>query len=186
MLGGRLPDEGVQVVDRGLSLAGEVLGDEQGEVPVGALLGHPHVSQLVLRVDHGNPLGAHLGDQTGSIEDPPSDRAPLGHQVGALVLVEFVVVDDRVFEQSAGEPPAQRLVAQFVALSDRLGGQFGEPAGEGRGVHRGRPAGTGKQYAQHRSAHVVEHVDSSRQVGILVPGDPGEHSPSEQQPDHRD
>ena len=78
LLGGRLPDEGVQFIERGLVPAGEILRDKQHDVPVGALLRHPYVGQLVLRVDHGDPLRAHLGDQPGGVGDPPGDRMPLG------------------------------------------------------------------------------------------------------------
>ena len=123
----RLPDERVQLGPRRLRPARQVLGDQQRDVPVGALLGHPHVGQLVVRVHHGDALGAHLGEQPGGLADPPGDLVPLGDQVGALVLVELVVVDDRVLQQPPGEPPAQRLVAQFVGLGDRLGGQLREP-----------------------------------------------------------
>ena len=38
------------------------------------LLGHPHVGQLVVRVDHRDALGPHLGDQAGRSADPPGDR----------------------------------------------------------------------------------------------------------------
>ena len=113
---------------------GEVLGDQQRDMAVGALLGHPHVGQLVVRVDHGDALGAHLGR---SARWPRSIRRVIAcrwdEQVGAFVLVELVVVHDRVVQQPPGEPPAQRLVAQFVALGDRFGGQFREPLLERRG-----------------------------------------------------
>ena len=33
---------------------------------VGALLGHPHIGEVVVRVDHRDTLAAHLGDLRGA------------------------------------------------------------------------------------------------------------------------
>ena len=126
MLGRHLPDECVQFLQRGLVPAGQMFRDKQRDMPVGALLGHPHVGQLVVRVDHGDPLSAHFGHKPGGIGDPPGDRVPLRQQVAAFVIVELVVVQDRVLQQPPGEPPAQRLVAQLVGFGDRFRGQLRE------------------------------------------------------------
>ena len=98
LLGGGLPDEGVQLVERGLIMASEVLRNQQRDVPVGTLLGHAHVGQLVLGIHHGDPFGAQLGDQPGGLLNPPGDRMPLGQQVRTFVLVQLVVVHDRVLQ----------------------------------------------------------------------------------------
>ena len=111
---------------------------------------------------------------------------PLRQQVDALVLVELVVVHDGIIKQPPGEPPAQRLVAQLFALGDRFRDQPSEPVGKGLGRHGRRPAGARQQHAQHRPVHVVEDVGPGGQVRVLVPGDPAQHPPAEQQPDDRD
>ena len=180
----RLPDEREQLGPRRPRPAGQVLGDQQRDVPFGALLGHPHVGELVVRVHHGDALGAQLRQQPGGLADPPGDVVPLGDQVGTLVFGQLVVVNDRVVEQPPGEHSAQRLVAQFVGLGDRLGGQLREPCLERAGADGRRAPAAGQQHAEYRPAHVVQHVGACRQVRVLVPGDPAEHAPGEQQPDH--
>ena len=54
----RLSDEREQLGPRRPRPARQVLGHQQRDVSVGALLGHPHVGELVVRVDHGDALGA--------------------------------------------------------------------------------------------------------------------------------
>jgi hypothetical protein len=67
-------------------------------VPVGALLGHPHVGEFVVRVHHGNALGAQFRKQAGGLADPAGDVVPLGDQVGMLVFGQLVVVEDRLVQ----------------------------------------------------------------------------------------
>ena len=109
---------------------------------------------------------------------------PLGDQVGTFAFGQLVVVNDRVIEQPPGEHSAQRLVAQFVGLSNRFGGQFRERCLESAGADGRRAPAAGEQQGEYRPAYVVQHVGAGRQVRVLVSGDPAEHAPGEQQPDH--
>ncbi len=189
MLGRHLPNVATQPADRhrprGIWLGGEILGDQQGHVAVGALFRHPYVGELVVGVDHRDPFRAHLGDQTGGVLDPSGDRPALADQVGALVLGELVVIDDGIIEQPAGQPVAKRPVAQLVGVGDGLVGQLGEPRPDVVGVDGRRAAGTGQQRREHPAAYVVQRVAAVAQIGVLLAGDPIQHAEREQQPDHR-
>ena len=50
---------------------------QQRDVTVGADLGHPHVGQLIARVDHRDSLGADLGDEPGPLADALGQRRAL-------------------------------------------------------------------------------------------------------------
>jgi len=88
VLGGLLADVFVQLIegDCAVEVPRQVLGEQQRDVPLGAALRHPHIGQVVERVDHCDALGANLGDQAGELGDPGGDRGALAGQIAALFV----------------------------------------------------------------------------------------------------
>ena len=77
-------------------------------MPVGALFGHPQVSQLIVGIDEGDALGPQFGHQTRRLDETSGQPDPLAtEQIVTFGLWEFVVVDDRVAEQASGDRLAE-------------------------------------------------------------------------------
>ena len=70
-----------------------MFGQQQREVAVGARVWHSHIRQIIVWIDHRDPLGAHLGHEPRQLRDAPRERGPLTGQVGGLRGVERVVVE---------------------------------------------------------------------------------------------
>ena len=81
MLIGQAPHERVQLARRAagsvVRTSCQIFGDEQGDVTVSADLWHPHIGQLIARVDHRDSFGADLGDEAGPLADPFGQRRAL-------------------------------------------------------------------------------------------------------------
>jgi hypothetical protein len=106
---------------------GEVFGEQEGDMSVGALFGHAGVREVVEGVDHGDALGADFRDQSGEFRDARQDEGSLPGQIAEFGIAELVVVQHRIVEEPACQTLTDGPEAQFVAVQGGLGGQFGEP-----------------------------------------------------------
>ena len=162
-----------------------MFGQQQRDVAVGARVRHPHIREVVVWVDHRDPLGAHLGHEPRQLGDAPRERGPLTRQVGGLRGVELVVVEHGIVEQASREVMAQRAVAQLLGFGQRVGGKLGESLGEVLSGDRRGPAWRGEHHREHPSLYVVERVAGVAHERLLLAGHAGEHSELEQQPHDR-
>ena len=158
------------------------LGHQQGQVAVGALLGHAQVGQVAPFVDHGDAFAAHLGDESGGLGDLGQDEGPLQAQVGGLVLVQARVFDERVVEQPPGQPRAQAAVPGLVGVGRGLFDHLGEALVEVLGLDRRRATPDVEHRRQGRTVDVVEHVAPLVfQVLAFVAVEASQHPQIEQQ-----
>lgn len=170
----------------GSGMVGEMLGDQQGDVAIRALLGQRHVGRVPSRIDERHSFAAQLRDEARHLFQPREQWDAGALEVVPLVGRERVVVHERIVQQPSRDRLTQGAAPRLVRVEPDLLDEGRQPRVRlvlldgRRGTHRPEHPG------EDRSVDLIEHVPALCDEGVLVAFDAAQDAMSEQPPNHRD